>query len=265
MNVIGKHNDIPVGVLGDIHEHLEVITNKVKVYDLVNIVIFQLGDFGVGFGYNGPTLPRKEKKRLQLLNTFLKKRCVFLYVVRGNHDNPNFFDGKHNHTNIVFMQDYDVVEIGENKYLGIGGATCVDRKRNPNFKDYRGKDFPGRRENIDWWPGAEKVVYDEEKLKDLVGIDVVLTHTCPDFVYPPVIGGTVPRWAEYDPELPGELIEERKIVTDIYNKLNELNYIKLWYFGHFHQTKIEKHEVTEFHLLDVNEFQEVIFKKEEYE
>ena len=61
------------------------------------------------------------------------------------------------------------------------------------------------------------------------------------------------------------LIEERKIVTDIYNKLNELNYIKLWYFGHFHQTKIEKHEVTEFHLLDVNEFQEVIFKKEEYE
>jgi len=267
MNIVGRHNDIPVGILGDIHGEFKVIMEKVKIYNLDNTVIFQLGDFNIGFGHRDPRFERKEKVAVRMLNTFLKKRCIFLYIIRGNHDDPTFFDGKHNYTNIVFMQDYDCVEVGEYTYLGIGGATSVDRKENPNFPNLYGKPHPARKPNIDWWPGVEKVVYDEEKLKDLVGIDVVLTHTCPDFVYPPLLGGTVPKWAEYDPELPGELIEERKNVTKIYNKLNELNYIKFWYFGHFHQTKIEKYQVTEFHLLDINEFQEVKFprKKEEDE
>jgi DNA repair exonuclease SbcCD nuclease subunit len=198
MNIVGKHVDMPIAAFGDIHGVFDVIRSKAKIYFLENIVCFACGDFGVGFCYNNPIEPRKEKKRLSDLNLFLKKRNIFLYVVRGNHDNPTFFDGKHNLSNLIFMQDYDVVEVGEHNILGIGGATSVDRKENPNFG------FKGRREGIDWWPD-EKVVYDEEKLQSLGGIDMVVSHTCPDFIYPSVENKDVERWIEYDPELRQEL------------------------------------------------------------
>jgi len=261
MNVIAKHKDLPIGVLGDVHEEWGLIRDKIKYYNLENVIIFQAGDFGVGFGYNDPREPKKERKRLLELNLFLKKRNLFLYVVRGNHDSPLFFDGNHNFTNLIFMQDYDVVEVGEHAILGIGGATSVDRKPNPNFKDYRGKDCPGRKEGIDWWPEAEKVVYNKAKLAKLAGIDVVITHICPNFVHPPILGGTALKWAEYDLELKNELIAERELVGKIYDKLNEVNLILFWVYGHYHHTNTQMHDVTNFHLLDIGEFYEIKFRK----
>jgi UDP-2,3-diacylglucosamine pyrophosphatase LpxH len=265
MNVIAEHIDMPVAVIGDVHGDWGLIRDKIKYYNLQDAILFQAGDMGVGFRYNDPREPGKEQKRLNELNKFFKKRNIFLYVVRGNHDNPMFFDGNHNFTNIIFMQDYDIVDVGEYAILGIGGATCVDRKPNHNFKDYRGHNYPGRREGIDWWPGAEKIVYDEEKLATIAGIDVVITHTAPDFVYPPVLGGAIWKWIECDPELKDELITERELVTKIYKKLDELNVIRWWTYGHFHKSNLEKYELTKFKLLDIGEFMEIILKKEEYE
>jgi DNA repair exonuclease SbcCD nuclease subunit len=262
MTEIAKHIDMPIAVIGDVHGEWGLIRDKIKYYDLQDACVFQAGDFGVGFRYNDPREPRKERKRLLELNNFLKKRNIFLYVVRGNHDNPMFFDGNHNFTNIIFMQDYDVIEIGEHRILGIGGATSVDRKPSYIFKDDRGKDWPGRKEGVHWWPN-EKIIYDEEKLNNLYGIDIVVTHTAPDFVYPPVIGGTVLKWCACDQELKEELIAERELITKIYRKLDEINLIKFWYFGHFHQTNTQKHEMTKFCLLDIGEFREVKFIKGE--
>jgi len=263
MNIIAKHNDIPIAVIGDVHADWNIIRYKIKYYDLDNTVIFQVGDFGVGFGYDDPREPGKEAKRLKELNVFLKKRNIYLYVVRGNHDNPMFFDGKHNLTNVIFTQDYDIVEVGEHMTLCIGGATCVDRKPNHHFKDYMGHNFLGRRKGIDWWPGAEKIVYNEEKLTNIGGIDMVVTHTAPDVVYPPVLGGNVFKWCDCDPELKDELIAERETVTKIFNKLDEWNSVVFWFYGHFHQTNTQKHNLTTFCLLDVGEFREVKFHKRE--
>lgn len=271
MNIIAKHNDLPFGVFGDIHGethtprlHWGLIRGKIAKYQLENIICFVAGDFGVGFKYNDNREPRKEKVRLLDFNQFLKKLNIFLYVVRGNHDSPNFFDGNHNFSNIIFMQDYDVVEIGEYSILGIGGATSVDRKPNHHFKDFKGENHPGRRENINWWPN-EKVVYDEEKLNAIAGIDVVITHTCPDFIYPPMLGGDVWKWCDCDPELKNELIEERELMGRIYNKLNETSVIKEFIYGHFHQSNLQIYNNTKFKLLDIGEFHEVILKKEENE
>ncbi len=267
MTVIAQHIDMPVAVIGDVHEKWGLIIDKIKYYNLQDAVLFQAGDFGVGMGYNDPREPKKEQKRLNELNQFLVKRNIFLYVVRGNHDNPMFFDGKHNLTNIIFMQDYDIVEVGEHRILGIGGATCVDRKENPLFfRDFsETRTWKGRKEGIDWWPD-EKVVYDEEKMNFLVGIDVVITHTAPNFVFPQILTDTVLKWCKYDPELKDELIAERELMAKIYKKLDEINVIKFWYYGHFHKPNTQKHEMTTFYLLDIGEFREVRFeRKEEYE
>jgi UDP-2,3-diacylglucosamine pyrophosphatase LpxH len=263
MNVIAKHMDMPIAVIGDVHGKWGLIRDKIKYYNLENVLVFQTGDFGVGFNYNDPREPKKERKRLLELNAFLKKRNICLYVIHGNHDNPVFFDGNHNFTNLIFMQDYDVVEVGEHRILGIGGATSIDRKPNHHFKDYMGYNYPGRREGVNWWPGAEKIVYDEEKLATIAGVDVVITHTAPDFVYPPVLGQTIYKWCDCDPGLKAELIVERELVTKIYKKLDEINVIKFWFYGHFHRTNTQKHELTKFCLLDIGEIQEIKFEREE--
>ena len=61
MDIIAKHNDIPIAVIGDVHGEWDLITNRIKKYNLDNIIIFQAGDFGVGFNYNNPVEPKKEK------------------------------------------------------------------------------------------------------------------------------------------------------------------------------------------------------------
>ncbi|MFA5068079.1 MAG: metallophosphoesterase [Candidatus Izemoplasmatales bacterium] len=257
MDIIANHEDIPIIAIGDVHGDFSQITTKIKYYELENCALFQCGDFGVGFNHDNPKNIQKEKKTLILFNEFLNKKNIFLYVVRGNHDNPIFFDGNHNMTNIVFMKDYDIVEIGKHNVLGIGGATSVDRKPNKNFSDYNGKSYRGRKQGISWWLN-EKVVYDEQKLSLIGGVDVVITHTSPDFAYPATISDNVLKWCEYDPELKEELVFERQLMTKIYKKLDEINVVKYWCFGHFHESKTEKHESTTFCLLDIGEFKELL-------
>ena len=104
MKIVNTHNNIPIGIVGDIHGEFDMLRNKIKYYDLDNVILFQVGDFGVGFNYNNPVNILKENRQLLNINKFLKKRNIFLYVVRGNHDNPLFFDGMHNYTNIIFMR-----------------------------------------------------------------------------------------------------------------------------------------------------------------
>lgn len=259
MNVIAQHKDCATFAIGDIHGEFKLLRDKINLYRIENSLGFVCGDFGVGFNYNDPREPKKENKRLQELNTFLKKRNIFLYVVRGNHDNPSFYDGNHNFSNLIFMQDYDVVEVGDFTYIGIGGATSVDRKSNYHFKDQRGHDYPGRKEGVNWWPN-EKVVYDEEELNLIAGVDVVIAHICPDFVYPPVLGGTVLKWMDCDPELKDELVTERELMGKIYNKLSELSVIKQFIYAHFHQSHHEIYNNTKFKLLDIGEIHDIRLK-----
>jgi len=256
MNI--KHDDMPIVVSGDIHGQFDDLRNKIKKYNLNDSVLFLAGDVGVGFRYNDPCMPGKEKRMLLEYNKFLKKRNLFIYAVRGNHCNPLLYDGNHNFSNLIFMQDYDIVEVGNYSILGIGGATSVDRKPNHHFKNDKGEDHPGLKEGIDWWPN-EKIVYDEEKLNMIAGIDVVISHTCPDFVLPPVLSGNVWKWCYCDPELKDELIAERELMGKVYNKLNELSVIKWWVYAHFHQSKFQTYNNTRFKLLDIQEFHEIKF------
>jgi UDP-2,3-diacylglucosamine pyrophosphatase LpxH len=255
MDIIAKHKFLPIFVIGDVHGNFDNLKYKIKYYDLNNIILFQAGDFGVGFNYNDERNIKKEHRTLLDINGFLKRRNIFLYVIRGNHDNPIFFKGEKKYTNIIFMKDYDVVEIGKYKILGIGGATSVDRKPNPNFTEFSGKPYKGRRENVDWWED-EKVVYNEDKLNKMIGIDIVIAHTVPNFVYLPM--NEIQKWIEHDDTLLEQLKQEKEIVTKIFNKLDELNFIKFWFCGHYHRTKTELHGITRFCILDICELREII-------
>ena len=97
--------------IGDIHGEFGKIQNgMVEIMESagepVNFV--QLGDFGLGF-----ERPKRDHDRLTTINHFLKEKDSHLYVIRGNHDNPSFWNEGcgYEFSNIHFVCDDSIQEI----------------------------------------------------------------------------------------------------------------------------------------------------------
>ena len=127
--------------LGDTHGNNMQIAGhliKGKAERFESKAIVHVGDFGIGFEN---TLD-EEYRKLDKLNTRLMEHNVTLYVVRGNHDDPSWFDGMiYNNLNIVFLQDHTLLTIKLKdkdepvKIYCNGGAVSVDRTKGTYFVD----------------------------------------------------------------------------------------------------------------------------------
>lgn len=74
-------NDKRVYVVGDIHGHFAILSNKVKELKMADCVIIFAGDIGLGFEkmeYYNQTFTK--------INKVMKQRNITLLFVRGNHD-----------------------------------------------------------------------------------------------------------------------------------------------------------------------------------
>jgi len=247
-------------LLGDIHGEFETINRFFKKNKLTNVELIQLGDFGVGFFYNDNRNKIKEERRLKLLNDYLGKRNSHLYVVRGNHDDPKFFDGtRTEYENITFLVDYETFNINYLKFLPIGGGISIDRGPTP----YENNGI-GRYQGVSWWED-EKIRYteaDKEKVLLTKGVDVIISHNAPDFAPPIGIGKIVPRFALYDETLIEEVLEERALLTKIWEDINLNSYPTNWFYGHFHRSDIMLFDYQcNFICLDIDEFYELKQKK----
>ena len=199
--------------IGDLHGNFAHIRWWLKQGHHKNITLIQVGDFGVGFK------PNTEDYVLQALNKELGERESILLVIRGNHDNPLWFDGNHDYEFIKFLPDYTTMEIDGLNHLFIGGATSVDRTL--------------RVEGVDYWKN-EVFIKDLDKVKDLKDIDVVVTHNAPIFVEPFGFNGLVVYYADKDSTLLDDLTKERNDITEVFDVLQKNNNIKYHFYGHFH-------------------------------
>ena len=223
-------------ILSDIHGEfytLEVFARKNDEQKEINVI--QLGDCGIMF-----STEKRFNETMNYLNKLLRVHNIKLYVVRGNHDNPKYFDGLHDKSNIKFLPDYTVLEIEGKRILCVGGAISIDRLIRVEGKD---------------WFKDEGFVYDENKVNGLTNIDLVITHTSPQFCNPTKFNNLVYTYASSDVTLLEELRNERIEMTKLYDKLIENgNQIEKWFYGHFHFKHTEIHDQTEFNLLAINEF-----------
>ena len=79
-------------LLGDIHGEWSVILNhlhRVSEFDLKEkdrVCYIQVGDFGMGY-----RAKEKEFAKLKILNEELTKHNSDLFIIRGNHDDPEWF------------------------------------------------------------------------------------------------------------------------------------------------------------------------------
>jgi predicted phosphodiesterase len=221
-------------LLGDIHGDFQTIVNfsrKNKSDDPKHLI--QVGDFGAGFGIHFID-------DMSYLNEQLRDANITLYVVRGNHDNPNFFNGEFEWSNIKLLKDYTVMSIEGKRILFVGGAISIDRLQ--------------RIEGITWWRD-EVLNFNSELLETFEGIDVVVTHSAPNFVFPKSFNQLVMSFAAYDSNLLEDLTYERELLNQMYSILIKKNNIKDWFYGHFHRTMSETYQNTVFNLLGVQHFQ----------
>ena len=225
-------------ILGDTHENVQFLIDLVKLYPNKTNYI-QLGDFGAGFKY------MNFNENYKGLNSLLREKKSYMYVVRGNHDNPEFYNGQYMNTNLKLVLDYSLIEIEGKKILFIGGAISVDRRQRIPF--------------ISYWTD-EVVKFNQEALDKIDKVDIVVSHTAPHFCYPKEVDEFVKVKMKIDKALVRELPAERKLVTQIYQYLIKDKGLKIpkWFYGHFHKTHmIEYHYGTMFKLLNICEIVEL--------
>jgi DNA repair exonuclease SbcCD nuclease subunit len=248
MNSINFENIQSLIFSGDIHGEFETIVYKLNNY--TDAVLIVCGDIGMGF-HNDENYYLLFRK----LNLKLSKMNNHLVMFRGNHDNPDYFNGSFKkYKYIHLIEDYTVVEVaGLANVLCIGGATSIDRT-------YRIREEMRGKRKI-YWGDAELPYFDASKLQKINeiypnAIRIVATHTCPSFAYP-TTKQNITEWLRMDYGLSQTLDNERDTMDKIFATLQESQKnITDWYYGHFHEHKLERHYNINFRLCDCGELNE---------
>ena len=209
-------------VCGDIHGALKTLVYNIKEQKkLSHVDVIVAGDFGVGFG--GPN--SMDSLHAHVLPSLVEKD-INIYAVRGNHDDPQWFDGKHNMERLFFLEDHKVHEIAGKRIYVVGGGISVDIDR----KDAKGmsrRDYNNRYIRF----GSRKRCYWEnegiiEKKEDLpIKVDIIITHEAPINFDP------VPmRPEDVTYETWQKVLSGRTYLSYLTSEIK----VGRWYYGHHH-------------------------------
>lgn len=248
--------------VGDIHGEFKSIGNWVKMNNLHDCSIIFCGDFGLGF-----TSVQKETQDLLKSNNICKNNNVSCYAIRGNHDDPSYYNTdtpKINLSNIETVSDYTVIKTPEHNILCVGGAISVDRADRMAMyqheiselieKKHYSIDKAKKKARLYWWDNEEFIFNDtalDEIKKYNIKIDVVATHSAPDFCQPKTNPKAI-GWTMVDRDLEEDLYIDRKKITKLYTHLKDSgNEITNWFYGHYHTHNFEVINGTKFVGLDM--------------
>lgn len=250
-----------VVISGDIHGDFNLLVNKICVqYQMRDILVVVAGDCGFGFENKGyyDNIVKRNAKRMNECNNWI----VF---IRGNHDNPAYFDGKSfMHNRFMAVPDYSILNACGHTILCVGGAISIDRKfRQDAWEQYKLKHRIQKSDdlfakNYYWLNEAPTIDFSAlERINTECVIDTVITHTAPSFCELQSKNGLC-CYAYDDNSLINDVTEERAIMDKIYNMLKHQNHpLTHWCYGHFHQSWHASIEGTLFKMLDIMEMYEI--------
>ena len=244
-----NYNDL---AMQSLREDLELLKSKYTQPSmgsvLSNSIIFVTGDCGIG--------SRDEKYYIDLLekcNKILGYNNAYLLFIRGNNDNPAFFDGeKIDLSNIKAVPDYSVIEAMGKNILCVGGAISTDRlwkkeqeKRINQFKH----DCP----KMLYWEDEAPII-DKDKMdeifKEYDKIDYVISHSSPSFTNPTQCQG-IEEWEKADANLKKDIQNERVTMDRIFEYLRDNDRKPVfWSYGHFNYGALDMRSGTLFRSLN---------------
>lgn len=250
-----------VVVSGDIHAEFSLFIDKIcYLYQMRDTLIIVAGDCGFGFRPMQHYLDIVKRKS-ELMHE-MNNRILF---VRGNHDNPAYYDGStFCHDRFIAIPDYSVVTAGGRNILCIGGAISVDRRVRLDAWNHKLKQLGDEFDNSPLYPNVywanEAPTFNSEALAEIVAnhsIDTVITHTAPSFCELLEKDG-VSYWSDNDALLLQDLATERHTMDQIFDFLTEHHQpISHWCYGHFHQSWHSTTPGTLFKMLNIMEVYEL--------
>ena len=260
-----NHFDFPdarsIVVVGDIHGDFNRLIHKCCIrYKVRGALIIVAGDCGIGFERESYYDYVYERNR-----HFLSAANCWVVMVRGNRDNPLYFNSSRRicHQRFMTVPDYSVLTACGHAILCVGGAVSLDRvvrRNSPYYQPFR-LDEP-LRPNV-YWP-SEPPCFDEAALDEMsrfYAVDVVVTHTAPARCERIVKEGLY-YFSVDDDELLADVEEERRTMDRLYDYLVTRGHpLSQWYYGHFHQSFQYEMGGVMFVMLDIMEFAEV-FERE---
>lgn len=231
---------------GDIHGALSgLVYDLVERYKIKHADILVLGDFGAGFGG-----PNAMNVRYDEVKKRLEGNDLCIYSIRGNHDDPSFFDGKHDYERLKFIPSHQIIELCGRKIYPIGGAVSndIDRKdprtgRTRREENERLKRFGSSRRV--WWEDEAP----EERRKGLpVSVDIIVSHDAP-LGFDPV--PMRPSDVSYDTW--EKILACRRYLDFIQYEVKA----GWWFYGHYHHSYSGHIGDLNYRCLAINELFEV--------
>lgn len=224
-----------VAVVGDTHSlKFEYLLRQYKLKDFI---LIHVGDCGAGFEHE-----MVEVRYLDKIQKYCEANNGQVFICRGNHDKPSCWDLTHNYnklfSRIEFVPDYTYKIINDKTFLFVGGAISIDRKFRVEGKSY--------------W--KDEVFVLREDYKTLPPCDVLITHTAGDHQYP---YGGLAKLADFfikDVHLESELLDERKLVKELYYQVQPR---VAHLYGHFHSPHSEYVNNTLWRCLKIDEVADI--------
>ena len=196
----------PIYIVGDIHGKWDHLFLKIKASEIRNFTLIGVGDLGVGF-----LDADKQARQFDYINSFFGGKGIDFIGIRGNHDDPSYYDGSIDYSNFKLLPDYTSLTLNDKEFLFVGGAVSIDHKI--------------RKEGVSYW-ADEKFILDHSKIKRC---DVLVTHSAPTWSGPFDKSG-ISGWCDRDETLWDECLQERKD----HDVLIKLCGASRHYCGHFH-------------------------------
>lgn len=223
-----------------------------KITQQIDKLCIVCGDINIGF--KNPVFYRD---KFDFFNSSLSSFGVVVLFIRGNHDNPSYFnDENFNFSNIKTIEDYSIVKVfGNNNILCIGGGWSCDKswRKEQEERINKFRSDTSFKKKLFW--DDERPIYNEEKLneifKEKINISFVCSHDCPSFVgkecHKTEIDTMIDQWSKNDDSLLEYVEESQESLDKVYDfLLSHKNNVVKWYYSHYHVNKTEKIGNTEF-------------------
>jgi hypothetical protein len=163
------------------------------------------GDCGLGFNK-----PKYYEDLFEKFNKILSYNNTYVVMVRGNHDDPAYFDGERvNLSNIKAVPDYSVINANDKNILCVGGAISLDRTWRIKQEERINRFSTSKKKSIYW--KDEAPIFNKEALDKVTNstkIDYVVSHSAPSFVNPENHIG-IDEWS----------VDDKTLVSDIKEKV----------------------------------------------
>ena len=229
-------------ICGDIHGEINRLVHAVVRERKISCAdIFVVGDFGAGFGR-----PNSMDVRYREIRSTLEANDICLYTIRGNHDDPSFFDGAHDYERLHFLPDHKMVELCGKQIYPIGGAVSTDidlvdpltrksrRMQNDSLIRF------GSSKRI-WWEDEDPAQITEGLPES---VDIVVSHEAPLSFAPSPVRESYVRDATWQ-----QVLESRRYLDFVLKTVKP----PLWFYGHYHGHFEGEIAGTRYRGLDIGE------------